>query len=228
MTEVPAHIGIIMDGNRRWAKQRGLSTMEGHQAGYEALKRTAERALDRGVKELSVFAFSTENWKRAKEEVDGLMDLFRWIMKEQINDLHEKNIRVRVLGSPEGVPEDLSDSIEAAEARTQDNTRGTLNVLFNYGGRRDIIEAVSKIVSHDIAPEEVTEDTVSRHLVTAGMRDLDLLMRTSEYRLSGFLPWESIYAEIYFRPDLLWPDFNEAELDEAISFYQQRQRRFGA
>lgn len=226
--DVPAHIGIIMDGNRRWAKDRGLSTMEGHQAGVDALKRTAERALDRGVQELSVFAFSTENWKRTQEEVSGLMDIFRWVFNDQVDELHEKNIRMRVVGSREGVPDDLLKSIDAAEETTKDNTRGVLNLLFNYGGRRDITEAVSRIVKRGVDPEDVTEDTVSESLATQGMRDVDLLIRTTEFRLSGFLAWEAVYAEICFQPDVMWPDYDRNTLDEAIQFYQQRQRRFGA
>lgn len=226
--DVPAHIGIIMDGNRRWAKDRGLSTMEGHQAGVDALKRTAERALDRGVQELSVFAFSTENWKRTQEEVSGLMDIFRWVFNDQVDELHEKNIRMRVVGSREGVPDDLLKSIDAAEEKTKDNTRGVLNLLFNYGGRRDITEAVSRIVKRGVDPEDVTEDTVSESLATQGMRDVDLLIRTTEFRLSGFLAWETVYAEICFQPDVMWPDYGKDTLDEAIQFYQQRQRRFGA
>lgn len=226
--DVPAHIAIILDGNRRWAKERGLSTIDGHRAGVDALKRTAERALDRGVKELSVFAFSSENWKRTKEEVDGLMDIFRWVFNSHIDDLHEKNIRVRVVGSREDIPEDLSQSINAAEERTKDNTRGVLNLLLNYGGRRDITQAVSRIVERGIKPEDITEETVSDALATSGMRDVDLLIRTTEYRLSGFLPWESVYAEICFQPDVMWPDYDGDALEEAIAFYQSRQRRFGA
>lgn len=225
--EVPAHIGIIMDGNRRWAKERGKTTIEGHQAGVDAMKRVADRALERGVKEMTVFAFSTENWKRSKEEVGALMDLFRWIFSKQAKEMHEKNIRLRVIGSREGVAEDILESIDEAEELTKDNTRGVLNMLFNYGGRRDITEAVAKIIKQGVKPEDVTEETVSESLATHGMRDLDLLMRTTEYRLSGFLPWESVYAEIYFRPDIMWPDCGEKEVDEAIDFYQQRQRRFG-
>ena len=226
---IPEHIGIIMDGNRRWAKQKDLATIEGHRAGYEALKRVAEYALDLGVKEMSVFAFSTENWKRSQEEVDGLLDLFRWVMESQIEELHEKNIRVRIVGSRQGVPKDLIASFAAAEDKTKDNDRGTLNVLFNYGGRSDITEAVKNIVANDdLSAEDVNEQLISDNLATAGMRDLDLLIRTTEYRLSGFLAWESVYAEIYFQPDVTWPDFDSVELDKAIEFYSNRHRRFGA
>lgn len=226
--EVPAHIGIIMDGNRRWAKKHGKSTLEGHKAGVDAMKRVAERALDLDVKEMSVFAFSTENWRRSKEEVSGLMDIFRWVFNDQVKEIHEKNIRMRVVGSREGVDEDICESIDKAEELTRNNTRGVVNLLFNYGGRRDITEAVAKIIKQGTKPEDVTEETVSQSLATQGMRDLDLLIRTTEYRLSGFLPWESVYAEVYFQPDVMWPDFDEKELDAAIDFYQQRQRRFGA
>lgn len=226
--DIPAHIGIIMDGNRRWAKQRDKPALEGHQAGVDALKRTAEHALDRGVQELSVFAFSSENWKRTEEEISGLMDIFRWVFNDQVKDLHERNIRVRVVGSRQVLPEDLIESIEKAEDQTKDNTRGILNLLLNYGGRQDITEAVSRLIKKGINSEGVTEEAVSKALSTHGMRDLDLLIRTTEYRLSGFLPWESVYAEICFQPDVLWPEYDGDTLDEAISFYQQRQRRFGA
>lgn len=225
--DIPAHIGIIMDGNRRWAKQRDMEVIEGHQAGFETLKETAEYALDRGVKELTIFAFSTENWRRAKEEVEGLFDLFRWVFKTQMEELHQKNIRVRILGSQEGVPQDLLDNIDKAEELTRNNDRGTLNVLFNYGGRQDIIEACRQLITKQIKPEDVDETAFSAALATSGMRDVDLLIRTTEYRLSGFLPWESDYAEIYFQPDILWPDFDGGELDKAIAFYGQRHRRFG-
>lgn len=225
--DIPAHIGIIMDGNRRWAKQRDMEIIEGHQAGFETLKKTAEHALDRGVKELSVFAFSTENWRRAKEEVEGLFDLFRWVFQTQMEELHQKNIRVRVVGSREGVPQDLLDNIDEAQQRTRSNDRGILNVLFNYGGRQDIIEACRQLLTQQTKPEDIDEAAFSVALTTSGMRDVDLLIRTTEYRLSGFLPWESVYSEIYFQPDVLWPDFDGEELDKAITFYGQRHRRFG-
>ncbi len=226
---IPSHIGIIMDGNRRWAKQRGLETIDGHRAGYEALKLVADHALDVGVEEMSVFAFSTENWRRSKEEVDGLLDLFRWVMESQIDELHDKNIQVRIIGSRIGVPEDLLASFDYAEEKTKDNDRGVLNVLFNYGGRSDLVEAVRLIVADDsIHADDVDEQILSDHLSTAGMRDLDLLIRTTEHRLSGFLAWESVYAEIYFQPEVTWPDFDASELDKAIDFYASRHRRFGA
>ena len=225
---IPAHVGIIMDGNRRWAQQHGQPAIEGHRAGFEALKRTAERALDQGVQELSVFAFSSENWRRSREEVEGLFDLCRWVLKNQIDELHRQNIRVRVLGSRVDVPEDLHEQFTAAESQTASNDRGVLNILFNYGGRQDLVEAIRDMLRRDdLAAEEVDENVVSQHLATSGMRDVDLLIRTTEYRLSGFLPWESVYAEVYFQPDVLWPDFDGDELDKALEFYGQRQRRFG-
>lgn len=226
--DVPAHIAIIMDGNRRWASRHDKATIEGHKAGFEALKQISERALDLGVQELSVFAFSAENWKRSQEEVAGLLDLLRHVMDTRLEELHEQNIRIRVVGSRNGVSEDLQASFDHAEAKTKDNDRGTLNVLFNYGGRGDIVEAVSRLVAREgVSPEDIDEQLVSDHLSTAGMRDVDLLIRTTEYRLSGFLPWETVYAEIYFQPDVLWPDFDGEELEKAIQFYNQRQRRFG-
>lgn len=226
--DVPAHIAIIMDGNRRWASRHDKATIEGHKAGFEALKQTSERALELGVQELSVFAFSAENWKRSQEEVAGLLDLLRHVMDTRLEELHEQNIRIRVVGSRNGVSEDLQASFDHAEAKTKDNDRGTLNVLFNYGGRGDIVEAVSRLVAREgVSPEDIDEQLVSDHLSTAGMRDVDLLIRTTEYRLSGFLPWETVYAEIYFQPDVLWPDFDGEELEKAIQFYNQRQRRFG-
>ena len=226
-TNIPSHISIIMDGNRRWAKAHGKSTIEGHQAGYAALKKVAEHALDLGVKEMSVYAFSTENWQRSAEEVRGLMDLVRWILGEEVEDLHQKNIKIRIVGLRDRLDPDLIELIDKAMERTKDNSRGTLYLCFNYGGRADIIQAAKQLIENGITASEITEESFSAALSTKGMSDVDLVIRTSECRLSNYLPWETVYSEIYFLPEMLWPDFDEAALDKAIEFYQDRNRRFG-
>jgi undecaprenyl diphosphate synthase len=225
--QIPRHIGIIQDGNRRWAKQHGKSTVEGHRAGYEALNRIVELAFDKGVKELSVYAFSTENWRRSKQEVQGTMNLIRWIADNRFKDLHKKNVKLRISGFREKVEADILKRIDKAVENTKNNTRGVLNICFNYGGRADITESVRRLIKKGIKAEDISEEAISAELSTAGMHDVDLIIRTSEYRLSNFLPWESIYAEIYFVPDIYWPDFNEIQFNKALDFYANRKRRFG-
>lgn len=226
--KTPRHIAIIMDGNRRWAAREGVSVDEGHRAGYQTLRQTATAIFDRGVPILSVYAFSTENWQRGQEEVGGLMKLLRFVLKSEVKSYYQKEgIRLLMSGSREGVAADILKGIDKAVAQTKDNQRGTLNVCFNYGGRADLVGAAKKLVSDGVAADAVDEATFSSRLSTAGLPDVDLLIRTSEYRLSGFLPWESTYAEIFFLPDLLWPDFSKEHLDLALQFYKTRQRRFG-
>jgi undecaprenyl diphosphate synthase len=227
-TKIPHHIGLIMDGNRRWAKVRGKRAIEGHREGYKVLKKIGDYALNQGVQELSAYVWSTENWNRIRQEVDWIMNFLRWIPKNEIKEMHNKNIRLKVPGLKDRVPKDILDLIKKAEAKTRDNTGGTLNLLFNYGGRPDIIEATKKLISSGIAADKVTEEDFSQALSTAGMSDVDLIIRTSECRLSNFLPWESVYAEICFMPQLLWPDFTPKHLDEALAFYAKTEQRIGA
>lgn len=226
-THIPEHVALILDGNRRWAKQQGIPTLEGHRAGYNRLKEACDWFYGRGVKELSAYIFSTENWNRSQEEVSYLMDLARWIFKKELKEFEKRNVKLRVVGLRERVSDDLLKAIDEAEERTKDNDGGVLNLCFNYGGRPDILHAAKTIVKKGYKPEEVTEEVFSNSLTTSGMRDVDLLVRTSEQRLSGFLPWESVYAEILFLPDILWPEFSEDTVEEVLTEYSARQRRFG-
>lgn len=221
------HLGIIPDGNRRWAKARGLPKFEGHRRGYEKFKQVGEWAQERGIETLTFYAFSTENWKRSKQEVSYLMNLFREMMKRDILGLHKRGIRLRVIGAIAELAKDLQRLIADAMAMTKQNRRSTLNVAINYGGRSEILQAVRNLLRRRLQPAEVTEASFSRALFTAGEPDPDLIIRTSgEKRLSGFLTWQSAYSELHFVKKH-WPDFSERDLDAALSEYARRQRRFG-
>lgn len=213
-----------MDGNRRWAKAHGLPAFEGHRRGYEKLKEVGEWCVDRGVNVLTVYAFSIENWNRATDEVSYLMDLFYRALHTEIDDFMRRNIRVRVMGRREGLPEKVRRATDDAEERTKNNTRGTLQLAVNYGGRAEIVDAVRVLASHGA---DITEETISANLYAPEVAPPDLIIRTSgEHRLSGFLTWESVYSELYFT-DTQWPDFSEADLDAALAWYASRDRRFG-
>ena len=244
------YIAIIMDGNGRWAQQRRLPVAAGHRAGAKTLRRVLEHALDLGIKEVTVYSFSTENWNRPREEVEALMELFVEMIDSQVPDMHERGARVRFVGSRQGVPAKLARRIDEAEALTAGNTRMTLYIAFNYGGRQEILDAaaglareasqaasapVSSAVQDSAAltaagPEAFafSADHLRRHLYAPEMHDPELLIRTSgELRVSNFLLWQCAYSELVFS-DRLWPDFDEAALDEALAEYARRQRRFGA
>lgn len=221
------HLGIIMDGNRRWAKRRGLSALGSHRRGYEVFKKIAEACLDRGIEILTVYAFSTENWNRSKKEVAYLMSLLELALHKEITDLHQKGVRVVVIGRVDELPRRLQQQIRQAMQLTARNTRGTLQLAINYGGRCEIVDAVKRIVGAKIPPTSITEETVSDALYTSGQPDPDLIIRTSgEQRMSGFLPWQTVYSELCFvnKP---WPQFTEKDLDEVLVEFQRRQRRFG-
>ncbi len=235
------YLAIIMDGNGRWAKRRGLPVAAGHRAGAKALRRVLEHALDLGIAEVTVYSFSTENWERPRAEVEALMDLFIEMIESQVPDIHERGARVRFVGRREGVPEALVRRIEEAEALTAKNTRMTLYIAFNYGARQELLDAAGGLAAEwaakaaaagagaaPAAPAPAfTADDLRRHLYAPEMHDPELLIRTSgELRLSNFLLWQCAYAELYFS-DALWPDFGERELDEALAAYAHRQRRFG-
>ena len=221
------HIAMIMDGNRRWAKQNGKSTPEGHKAGYERFVEIGGLCRKKGIKTLTVYAFSTENWKRTKEEVDALMGLLRFALEQEIARLHRDGVRVRVLGRRSDLPDDLRESIRQAQELTANNTGGDLNIALSYGGRAEITDAVKDIIKKGIRVEEINEQTVADHLYTAGQADPDLIVRCGgQKRLSNFLLWQSAYAEIYFT-DILWPDFDESELDKALGFFDSVKRNFG-
>jgi len=224
MKKIPQHIGIIMDGNRRWARGRGLPTLKGHQAGYNKMKKVGDWCLARGVKILTVYAFSTENWNRSKREVNYLMKLLKKALTDEVQEMHEKNIQVRVIGRISQLGKDLQKAVRDAMELTKKNTKGIVNIAINYGGRPELVDAFKVIVKKK-AP--VTEKTIAQHLYTSGMPDPDLIIRTSgEYRLSNFLTWQSSYSELLFI-DKHWPDFSEKDLDDAIAEYQRRHRRFG-
>ncbi len=224
---VPKHIGIIMDGNSRWAIREGLPRFRGHEEGKNNLKRVAEWCLDRGVKILTVYAFSTENWKRSKEEVSFLMELLKKTLRDELDELHDKNIRINVLGRFSDFSEEIQKILRDAMEKTKNNTRGMLNLCLSYGGRAEIMDAIKSLIRSGVTEEEMTDDRFSEALYTRGMPDPDLIIRTSgEQRLSGFLLWQGAYAELVFSPKL-WPEFSEKDLDAAIEEYNHRERRFG-
>ena len=226
-TRIPYHVGIIMDGNGRWARARGLPRVAGHKAGSDNLRRVLRACADFGVKILTIYAFSTENWGRPADEVAGLMTILGQAIRRETQDLHANGVRIHHSGRLEGVAPRLAQQISDAVALTRENTRITLNVAFNYGGRAEIVDAVKHILGDGLRPEDVTEDLVSDYLYTGGLADPDLIIRTGgEYRLSNFLIWQAAYAEYYATP-AFWPDFDEDELAQALVEYSQRERRFG-
>lgn len=222
--KIPNHIGIIMDGNGRWAKKRNLPRTLGHREGAKTLRKILTYASQRGVKYLTVYAFSTENWKRAKEEVDALMFLFKTYIKSERKNLMKNNVRFLVSGRTEGVSDSLLEAIRDLEKTTKENTGIVLNIAFNYGGRAEIIDAVNKIINQ--GKKEITEDTFKEYLYN-NIPDPELIIRTSgEFRISNFLLWQVAYSEFYIT-DLFWPEFDEKTFDDAINSYNKRDRRFG-
>ena len=229
---LPVHIAIIMDGNRRWAKEKGLETKLGHKEGAENLKRIAKYANEIGIKYLTVYAFSTENWKRTKEEVGALMFLLNWYLDDLLNSSDLDNVKINVLGDITKLDAGTQKLILKLENKTKDYTGLQLNVAFNYGGRDEITRAVKKIASavknNEISIDDIDENLISNSIYTAGMPDPDLLIRPGgEKRISNFLPWQLSYTEFIFT-DKYWPDFNKNDVDEAIVEYERRNRKFGA
>lgn len=228
---IPTHIAIIMDGNGRWAASRGLPRAAGHRAGREAIRRTVEGCLELGVRVLTLYAFSTENWQRPPEEVEALMGLLRESLVAEAQELHRNGIRLLVCGDITSLPSDLRYEIQRAEALTRDNQAMILNFAFNYGGRAELVRAARSLAAGAVEGrrpvDSIDETAVAGALYTAGLPDPDLLIRTGgEQRLSNFLLWQAAYAELSFL-DVFWPDFSRAHLVAAIADYQQRQRRFG-
>lgn len=225
--EVPRHIGFIIDGNRRWAKSHGLPTYEGHLAGYNAIQEVAKAAFDAGVEYVSVYIFSTENWKRSQEEVGKLMSL---VLKLLTSDLHifaDNNIRLRVLGSRDKVDDKILKAIDDAEAKTAANTGGTLAICFNYGGQLEIVDAFKKIIQSGASPEEVTLERIAQNLYVPEVPSCDMVVRTSgEHRLSNFMLWRAAYSELLFL-DKQWPDMTKEDVSVIIDEYNKRHRRFG-
>ncbi len=224
---IPRHIAIIMDGNGRWAKKRGMPRLYGHSAGVEALRGIIKACVEFGVKYLTIYAFSTENWGRPEDEVNGLEKLFHQAFTNEFLELRKEGVRIIHLGQREGIPQDLLDEIDEAVEQSKTNDRLVLSVGLNYGSRNEIMHAVRKMIVDGVKPEDVTEKSISDYLFTAGTPDPDLVIRTSgEQRLSNFLLWQTAYSEWEF-PETLWPDFNREELLKAIYEYSKRDRRFG-
>lgn len=229
---LPKHIAIIMDGNRRWAKNKGLPISLGHKEGAKTLEKIVRYANKIGIKYITVYAFSTENWKRTEDEVSALMNLFQSYLDDYSKRADSENIKVKIIGSKQGLSEKMKKSIEKCMERTKQNTGITFNIALNYGGRDEIVNAVKsiaeKIEQKEISINEITEQTISDNLYTKNQPDPDILIRTSgELRLSNFLPWQLVYTEFIF-VEKNWPDFNEEDLDNAIKIYQKRNRKFGA
>ena len=225
--EAPDHIAIIMDGNRRWARARGVSEVEGHAAGVEAIREILRHAVRRAIPVLTLYAFSRENWARTDEEVVGLFGLLEGAIRSETDELRAQGVQVRLLGRLEELPGETRRSIESALAATAGGNRLVLNIAFNYAGRTELVDAVRQIVRDGLPPEAIDEKAVAAALYTAGLPDPDLVIRTGgEQRLSNFLIWQSAYAEL-ITSDTLWPDFGPADLDQALAEYASRTRRFG-
>lgn len=226
MDNIPKHIGIIMDGNGRWAKKRGLPRSLGHKAGVEAIREIVKECSKLGVKYLTIYAFSTENWKRPVDEVNALMNLLADYLKKEFDELDRNNVIINYIGDITMLPKVCQDELMDSNRKTKSNTGLTLNLALNYGGRREIIDAVKKIAAEK-SFDKITEDNFNEYLYTKGMPDPDLIIRPSgELRLSNFLIWQSAYSELWFS-DINWPDFKKGDLHKAISDYQKRDRRYG-
>jgi len=227
ITPVPTHVAVIMDGNGRWAQSRGLTRLAGHRAGTENIRRIIRTFGNYGVKYLTLYAFSTENWNRPEEEVQGLFQILADVIDRETENLHKEGVRLRHLGDLNGLSDKLQKKVNEAIERTKNNTQMTLNIAFNYGGRADILHAVQQIIQEGIDPKDIDEATFTRYLYTNGTPDPDLVIRTAdEMRLSNFLIWQSAYSEYYATPTF-WPDFDEEEVTKALLAYSQRERRFG-
>jgi undecaprenyl diphosphate synthase len=228
LDRIPQHVAVIMDGNGRWARSRGLPRMAGHRAGSENIRGIIQRFADYDVRYLTLYAFSTENWERPNDEVKGLMRLLSRFLKRETQHLHENGIRLVHLGDLSPLKPKLQQEVRDAIALTSKNDKMTLAIAFNYGGRAEIVEAVRRIVAEGIAADDITEELVAGFMTTAGLPDPDLVIRTAgEMRISNFLLWQSAYAEFYSLPTY-WPDFDVPQIDECLASYAQRERRFGA
>lgn len=224
---VPRHVAIIMDGNGRWAKQRGLPRVAGHRAGAENLRRIINACVEFGIKILTIYAFSTENWDRPEREIRGLMKIFTRVLDQELGELHAQGVCLHHLGDLNGINPDLQQKVLDAIELTKENERLILNVAFNYGGRAEILHAVRQMLADKVSPDELTEELFSSYLFTRALPDPDLVIRTSgELRISNFLIWQAAYAEYYATP-AYWPDFGRRELYKALLAYSQRERRFG-
>jgi undecaprenyl diphosphate synthase len=227
LATVPRHVAIIMDGNGRWAAQRGLPRLAGHQHGTDNIRRITTAAAELGIGYLTLWAFSTDNWRRPRAEIDGILDILAEVIERETDELDRQGAQLRHIGSLDGLDPELRDAVLAAVARTRCNDRLVLTLAFNYSGRQELLAAVRSLVASGIAPHEVDEEALQAHLFTHDLPDPDLIIRTSgEHRISNFLLWQSAYAEFYFTPTL-WPDFGPDDLMEAVRDFGRRERRFG-
>jgi undecaprenyl diphosphate synthase len=227
LEKIPQHVAMIMDGNGRWAIQRGLPRLAGHKAGTENLRRVIRASVEFGVKYLTIYAFSTENWGRPPEEVKGLMYILEDVIDRELNELNKEGVQLRHIGRLERLAPSLQEKVLDAIEATKNNDRLVLNVAFNYGGRDEIVLAIQKMMKDGIAPEQVTDELVSQYLFTAGVPDPDLIIRTSgELRISNFMIWQAAYAEWYITPTF-WPDFDREEYYRALEAFAHRDRRYG-
>jgi undecaprenyl diphosphate synthase len=227
LEKIPKHVAIIMDGNGRWALQRGLPRLAGHKAGTENLRRVIRASVELGVKYLTIYAFSTENWGRPPEEVKGLMYILEDVIDRELNELHKEGVQLRHIGRLERLAPSLQEKVLDAIEVTKNNTRLILNIAFNYGGRDEIVQAIQRIIKDGVPPEKVTDQLVGQYLYTAGVPDPDLIIRTSgELRVSNFLIWQAAYSEWYITPTF-WPDFDKEEYRRALEAFAHRDRRYG-
>ncbi|MGB3304739.1 MAG: polyprenyl diphosphate synthase [Thermomicrobiales bacterium] len=227
-SRVPRHVAIIMDGNGRWAARQGLARLEGHERGTENIRRITQRAGELGIEYLTLWAFSTENWRRPRAEVEGILAILSRAIESETEELHRQGAQLRHIGELDALSPDLQQSIRDAIALTSGNTNLVLTLAFNYGGRQEVLQAVRQVIRDGLAPEDVTEESFAERLFTKDIPDPDLIIRTSgEYRMSNFLIWQAAYAEFFFSPKF-WPDFGPDDLREAVLDYARRERRFGA
>jgi undecaprenyl diphosphate synthase len=227
LERVPAHVAIIMDGNGRWALKRGLPRLAGHKAGTENLRRIIKACVEFGVRYLTIYAFSTENWGRPREEVDGLMHILEDVIDKELGELNDQGVQIRHLGRLDQLAPKLQEKVIEAVESTRHNSRLVLNVAFNYGGRDELVHAIQQMIRDGVTMERVTPELVSQYLYTAGVPDPDLIIRTSgELRISNFLIWQAAYSEWYVTP-IFWPDFGKDEFYKALTEFSQRDRRYG-
>ncbi|MBN1953522.1 MAG: di-trans,poly-cis-decaprenylcistransferase [Anaerolineae bacterium] len=227
LDRLPVHMGIIMDGNGRWAAARGLPRLAGHRAGVENLRRVLRATVEFGIPVLTIYAFSTENWGRPQDEVEGLLGILGHVIDRELGELHQEGVQLRHIGRLEGIPPDLQQKVAHAIDLTKENRRLILNVAFNYSGRAELVDAVQRIIQDGVPAAAVDEEVITRYLYTADLADPDLIIRTSgEMRVSNFLIWQGAYAEYYVTP-FYWPDFGKDELYQALAAFSRRERRFG-
>jgi undecaprenyl diphosphate synthase len=227
-SKMPQHLGLILDGNRRWAREHDKSVAQGHRQGYKNFRTVAKAAIKHGVRYVSAYVFSTENWQRDKQEVDDIMKILMWVMKHEVKNLHKDDVRLRVVGSKLKLGAALLTAIHDAEKLTENNTRGTVLLCLDYGGQQEIVDAIKAIAAAGTPPEEITAELISKHIYAPDVPPPDLIIRTSgEQRLSNFMTWEAVYSELQFNKKN-WPDFTEKDLLEAFETYAKTKRRFGS